>query len=152
MPQPIELRISPAPDGRYLVTGLLLGATGPLEVTTATLRDIRLAEIVARLFEDYDPGSLGKVAEWAQPWAPGPSALESVRGATRAELPDEIGSRGPDDASLREFAQTYLTEMARRPRRAMTEAAARHRISRATANRWADLCRQRGYLPPKESR
>lgn len=149
VPSPVELRIVRAADGRHVVTGLLLGVAEPVEITTATLRRIRLAEIVGRLFEDFEDRG---VADWALPWASGPTAQDTARGATRSDPPAEVGSRGPDDATLRAFARVYLSELARRPTRAMTTAAERHKISRSAAHRWARMCRERGYLPPKGKR
>ncbi len=54
--------------------------------------------------------------------------------------------RGPGGEALRAFAHTYLTELARQPRRAMSAAGKAHGISRATAHRWAHTCRELGYL------
>ncbi|HET9889664.1 MAG TPA: hypothetical protein VFQ42_04110 [Mycobacterium sp.] len=61
--------------------------------------------------------------------------------------PDVPEACSPEEVRLREFARTYLAELARRPHRAVTAAATAHGISRATAHRWVQECRSLGYLP-----
>jgi hypothetical protein len=146
LPFPVEFRIHRHDDGRYVVTGLMTGDEfNPQEITAQDLRQIRLSKILAWLLRDFDPDNLPA-------WSPRTSIrlaaeLNAQRGLTAAGR-----SRAPDETTLRDFARTYLTELARQPRRAMTAAARAHNISRATANRWAAICRQIGLLPdpPKE--
>jgi hypothetical protein len=146
LPVPVQVRIHRHADGRYVITGLIVGdATTPKEIASRTLRRISLIKIVADLFKDFDP---------AQPSAfPFPEFPEAVCVAADidASAHGRRGSagreRGPDSEKLQAFAATYRTELARQPHRAMTAAAAAHHISRATAHRWAIMCRHLGYLP-----
>ncbi len=128
LPMPIEILVQRAPDGRHVFTGIRIG-DGTQEITSATLRQIKLSEILAAHFEHFEPifQMEALLAEVSYPLRP--------RG------------RGPGDQALRDFARSYQVELARQPRRAMSAAAKAHSISRATANRWAAQCRQLGYLP-----
>lgn len=144
LPMPVWLRIHQSVDGRFVITGLQLGEESPApnEITSQTLRQIRLREIMADLFKDYDPET-----------PLDPRKFETLIGAVAKANAEAAGlvakrvPRGPDDAALRAFADTYRTELARQPQRAMTAAAKAHNISRATAHRWAVECRKRGLLP-----
>lgn len=142
LPVPIELRIHRHQDGRYVVTGLLTGDEfAPAEITSQTLRQIRLSNILAWLLADFDPDNLPA-------WSPRTSIL--VAADLNAKALGHVAAspaRGPNEQFLRDFARTYQIELARQPRRAMSAAAKAHNISRATANRWAAMCRERGFLP-----
>ena len=127
LPMPIDIRIERAPDGRHVFTGLRIGVATRGEITSQTLREIRLSEILVDYFETFRPDY---------------EAQLHLAGASYPLRP-----RGPDNDALRGFARTYLTELARQPHRAMSAAAKAHNISRATANRWAAICRDLGYLP-----
>ena len=139
LPVPVDICVGSAPDGRSVFTGLRIGgesAREAEEITSNTLRQIKLSEILAAYFE------------YSQ------SVLEMERSIADASVPLPPGywqhvapARGPDHEALKSFARAYLTELARQPQRAMTAAAKAHNISRATANRWAALCREFGYLP-----
>ncbi|MGH2813491.1 MAG: hypothetical protein ACRDI1_12395 [Actinomycetota bacterium] len=146
LPFPVELRLHQDANGRYVVTGLLIGDEfDPREITSLALRRIKLSEILAAFFThmDYEPGA-------PTPYTL-PDAVDLVARANAVTASPARPARGPDDATLRAFAHTYRTELARQPRRAMSAAADAHGISRATANRWAQLCRDLGYLPGKSS-
>lgn len=56
-PLPVEvlLRIDQAEDGRFMVTGLLLGLRTRSEITWETLRRIKPASIVSMIFSGFDP-------------------------------------------------------------------------------------------------
>jgi hypothetical protein len=130
LPMPIGIQVHRDPAGRYVFTGVRIGGESFEEITSQTLRQIKLTEILAAYYEYYEP-------------------IFEIE-ATLAEASRPLGRlrpRGPDDASLRAFARSYQIELARQPRRAMSAAAKAHSISRATANRWAATCRQLGYLP-----
>jgi hypothetical protein len=144
LPAPVEVRVHRHADGRYVLTGLLIGEWQPEEITSQTLRQIRPGNILAALFADFDPDQ-----PQALPFAEFPAAVR-LAADINADMAGKIASshtRRPDQETLKSFARTYQIELARRPRRAMTAAAKAHNISRATANRWAALCRQHGYLP-----
>jgi transposase len=114
-PIPVSVRIIQDAHGRQLVTGLLIDAPEGQEISSQTLRSIRLRDVVAKVLEGQEP-----------------------------EVP---AAQSPGEQPYREFARTYLKELARRPHGAMTAAANAHDISRATAHRWVQTCRQLGYLP-----
>lgn len=153
LPMPIEIRFGYAPDGRFAVRGLRLDvdplrAADPsnidLEITSATLRQIKLSEIKAAFFEAQ--------GEWLQAIMPDDRGLARSIAAEQAYAL-RSPSRGPESEKLREFADAYRTELTRQPHRAMTAVARALNISRATANRWAALCRELGYLPnPSEGK
>jgi hypothetical protein len=125
LPVPIDICVGWAPDGRRVFNGLRIEAE---EITSNTLRQIRLSEILAAYFEHFEP------------------IWEVHRSLAEFSVPLPPPGRGPDGDTLMAFARTYATELARQPQRAMTAAANAHNISRATANRWAALCREYGYL------
>lgn len=147
LPLPIEIRVHRGTDGRTVVTGLLVGdQDAPAEITAATLRRIRLGEIITALFDANTPaGDLADLVRYIRPAV--------VRGVIQAHLDAaptiDTHSRRPQDTEYRRFATTYLSELARNPSHAMTNTARALGLSRATANRWADTCRRRGYLPAK---
>jgi hypothetical protein len=149
LPTPIELRIAPSADGRWVVTGLMLGEEfDQREITSKTLRAIKLREIVAELLEDYDPDAPPEWMNFASTFG---YVLRA--NATAAGHVAKTAQRGPDEATLREFARSYRAELARRPHGAMTAAAKAFNISRATANRWTQEARRSGFLPdvPREA-
>lgn len=152
LPVPIEIRVHRGSDGRIVLIGLLIGNDGsPAEITAATLRRLRLGEITTALFDrQFDqPGyDMADVVRYLRPAVVRGVLLAAVDAAPVIAA----RSRRPQDEAYREFAKTYLTELARSPHRAMSNAARAHGISRATANRWAETCRELGYLPPKEAR
>lgn len=132
LPMPVEILVQQGPDGRYMFTGLRIGGEASTqEITSATLRQIKLGEILAAHFEYFEPVRQVELA--------------------LAGLSHPLRPRGPDNQVLSDFARTYLTELGRHPRRAMTAAARTHNISRATANRWAAICRDLGLLPGASS-
>jgi len=147
---PLLVRIGQGRDGRPVVNGLIIGAEEPPpEITTDSLRSIRLGALLAQLFENFDP-------ENPPTWEDGiPDQVEwglIHEHVWRPAVRSGASSRGPSDAELDRFARTYQREFIRNRRRAMTATAEEMGISRATANRWAERCRDRGYLPPGESK
>jgi hypothetical protein len=131
LPVPIEILVDRAPGGRHIFTGLRIG-DGAQEITSQTMRRIKLGEILAAHFEVFEPvfRMEASLALASRPLRP------RVR---------RRGPAGPDDEALLAFAETYKAELGR-SRRAMTAAANTHNISRTTANRWAARCRELGYL------
>lgn len=135
LPMPIEIRVERAPDGRHVFTGLRIGIDdrSRAEITSQALREIRLSEILAAYYEVFQPDY----------------ALEME--SSIAEVSYPVRQHGPDNMTLFRFARTYQAELARQPHRAMSAAAKAHNISRATANRWAAICREIGMLPAVSS-
>jgi hypothetical protein len=147
LPMPVEIRVTRHSDGRYVITGLMLGDQfKPTEITSQTLREIRLSKILARLLADFDPDN-------PPAWSPGIAVrmAADVNADQGRHIAAGRGQRGPSEKALRDFARTYLAELGRHPRRAMSAAAKAHNISRATANRWAATCRELGMLPTVSS-
>ena len=153
LPCEVALRLHRHADGRYVFTGMVISEPlpTPMEITSQVLRQIRLSEIQAALFGpdglfgDFDPASPPADGSTPSPEATRWLANLAARHGQIASGP----SRGPDEAVLRGFALTYQKELARQPSRAMSTAAKAHSISRATANRWAALCRNTGLLPQR---
>lgn len=143
----IYVRVGWTADGRPALTGMVLGADGPAEITPSSLRSIRIGALLEELFSgfslDEPPGDddFAEAIEW------GLMQQTYLSGAPR--LPDRSKtSRGAEDSDLERFARIYTENVVRNPRRAMTATAAEMSVSRATANRWAAQCRERGLLPP----
>jgi hypothetical protein len=135
LPLPVEIRVDRMPDGRHVVAGLRIEwPPDPRGITSQTLREIRLSEILAAYYDEFQPDYVFEIE----------SSIAEVSYPARPP-------RGPGNQALMEFARTYMTELARQPRRAMTAAAKAHNISRATANRWAAICRELGLLPSASS-
>ncbi|WP_344163804.1 hypothetical protein [Nocardiopsis rhodophaea] len=144
---PILVRVAYGRDGRPIMTGLIIGDDGPAEITADTLRSIRVGALMEQLFEGFDPGGRPPADDFDAEvtWA----LMYDFTHRTPAPPPPERRqgrSRGPTDEELQHFAEVYRREIRRSPRRAMTATAESVGVSRATANRWAKLCREQGYL------
>jgi hypothetical protein len=152
LPVPILVRIDPAPDGRFIVTGLVIGFRERNEITADTLRQIKLASVLAELFKDFDAmnPAAAEGASWERP-----VDLLALWQMHRWELPDvpvESRRRRHAAPNLREVAQVYLRHLAAKPHRATTETAKELHCSRATMIRRVAEAREAGLLPPKESK
>ena len=150
--QPVDVRVAMR-AGRPRIVGIRVD--NDQEVTADFLRQIRVGEILGVVLswgELGEPPNLAGVkfkereiviAEWAAPAiflqelpAVGPDETTSAKRGTP-----------PPDSALRNFARTYLQRLAVKPHGAMAAAAREVHIARSTAYRWAELCRERGYLP-----
>lgn len=157
LPGPIRLRINKSAGGETLVATAVVIDHGDQEVTSETLRAIRLREILRSFWDAiHVPGDGPR---W---WRPTPTSEPELiddghefwRWLVRdfiENAPELDGQPGDLAADQRRFAQTYRRELARNPRRAMTAAAEDLGISRATAHRWAAKLREQGILPSKEA-
>ncbi len=154
LPRPVAVRIDRSEDGRFVVTGLLLGLRDRREITWDTLRRLNLASLLQSIFTDYDPDNPAALyAEgdvnrgqvllrlWENRLELQPSEDVAVTPRRRTAAPD-----------LSAFADTYLRNLAAKPHTAMTATARELHISRATATRRAEECRKAGLLPQKGSR
>jgi hypothetical protein len=54
LPLPIAVRVDQAPDGRFIITGLLIGLDSRTEITWETLRQIKPQTILAYIFSGFD--------------------------------------------------------------------------------------------------
>lgn len=162
LPCMLRVRLARSRSGRVKVTGLVVGDDGAHEVTSDTLRAIRLADITQALLERFRAGVPPFPDDAASAAKGGVSArvaaFRDARSTYEAywlfkELIDDALPESPDavseNAALRDFAEVYRRNLREQPRRAMTATAAELHISRATANRRADEARRRGLLPPK---
>ncbi|MCW3039254.1 MAG: hypothetical protein JWM31_1159 [Solirubrobacterales bacterium] len=156
LPTSIVARVDRAPDGRFVVTGLLIGVRERKEITWETLRAIKPASVLAHIFKDFDPnnpaGSAPEVDDIFDAEREHRVAAFDLWASASRETPEVAASRqaGPSAASdLQVFADIYLRNLASRPHGAMTATAKELHISRATAIRRAESCRAAGLLPPK---
>jgi hypothetical protein len=144
---PIAVRVGKDRDGRPIISGLIVGDRSPTEITSDSLRAIRVGAILKQLFEGFDPSSppkfhadLGDQIEWhlmhEHVWK-GSALVESATG------------RGPSSAELKRFADIYRQELVRDRNRAIAATANILNISPATAHRRVAACRAQGLLPPK---
>lgn len=154
LPTGVVARVDRAPDGRFVITGLLVGLRERREITWETLRGIKPASVLEYIFEGFDPKN---PAAHAFDLDRGQAALQLWKAAVN-DVPDVEashrlggGARGAAP-ELQAFADIYLRHLAARPHGAMTATARELHISRATAIRRAEQCRAAGYLPPKGKR
>ncbi|MGN6244514.1 MAG: hypothetical protein ACTHQ3_12715 [Motilibacteraceae bacterium] len=150
--QPVWLRFAQVAGRRAVVAVLVGGAEGeePAEVKGEDLRRLRLGELLAATFEvpEPEPGA----GQYDDPTAWEAAVVQDFIGRL-PEVAESPRRRGvaPTDDELRTFAAVYQRELQRRPRSAMTSAARQCNLSRTTANRWAKICRERGFLPEREA-
>jgi hypothetical protein len=150
LPVDVVVRVDRADDDRLVITGLLIGLRDRREITWETLRNIKPATLLEWIFSGFDPKN------------PASRALQSDRGmaalqlwkAHHAEDPEPVvTSRAGVTAArnLHLFAEAYRRNLASTPQKAMTATARELNVSRATAIRRAQQCRDAGLLPPKRS-
>ncbi len=154
LPLPVTVRIDQSDDGRFIVTGLLLGFRERREITWETLRRLNLASLLESIFEGYDPDNPAAIyANEQDIFGRGivHLALWHARKGMQGAAPPNSRRRtaAPD---LRLFATTYLRHLAVKPHTAMTATARELHVSRATAIRRAAECRKVGLLPAKGTR
>lgn len=158
LPCPLRLRLEKGRGGRIVVTGLEMLGEGS-EITSETLRAIRLPKIIAALFAGFDAGRPPPYPEAElddDDEAPLPAAhaayLDHMLFKTFIhDVLPESSDLTEDSGRLAVFALTYQRNLAAHPSRAMTATAEDLHLSRATANRRAAECRRRGLLPMKGS-
>lgn len=63
IPVPLLVRIDQASNGRFLVTGLMIGRDEHRELTWSTLREIKPASILSMLFTGWDPRLPEKIVD-----------------------------------------------------------------------------------------
>lgn len=152
LPQPLHVRFAMI-NGRPRPVGLKID--NGAEITSETLRAIRLPDILASLtrswradgpdlrgvkFKEYETAR----ADWAQ--------QDEALGQLPAVSVEPKRGLPPSDELLRQFARTYIDEVASRAHGAVSRAARTHGVARSTAYRWLDLCRKRGYLQDEGDR
>lgn len=116
-------------DGDALgIAGVEVSSTSPEEVATNDLRSVRVIELVRTHLQTF-------VAVHAWGW----------RFPASAEVATTVRNSWPTMTAVSNVAQTYNFARALRlpPIKAVTESYA---ISRATAHRWVNLCKERGEI------
>lgn len=157
LPSPIRLRIGKSPGGETLVPTAVVIDHGDQEVTSETLRAIRLREILRSFWDAVNVPDDGPRWRRATPTSE-PELVEDDQEFSRwliryfiQNAPELDSQPGDLAADQRRFAQAYRRELVRNPRRAMTAAAEELGISRATAHRWATKLREQGVLPSRDA-
>lgn len=125
----ISTTVRVATDGQELrVLGVTLEAHTSEEITTGDLRSVRVVELIREHLPHH-------VAAHAFGWSfpPAPELAEVTRGTW------------PSTTAMSAVAQTYNFARALRlaPIKALTDGFG---ISRATAHRWVNLCKERGLV------
>lgn len=152
LPFPVTVRIDETDDGRFVVTGLLIGLESRDELTWNALRQVKPASLLAEIFGGFDPMNPMKSRAGTDGIDVASVLWERNRpgGAPRPRITAPVQGRVATD--LDAFASTYTRHRAATPHRAMKATAVELSISRATAIRRAAQCRQVGLLPPKETK
>lgn len=155
LPCPVRLRLRRGRGGKVAVTGLVVGERGETEITSETLRAIKLADITAALFDHFDPASPPAEPDRAT-WSGKPEDYWIAQGEWMSywlfkelvyDAATEMHAARVESAELEAFARVYARHLASQPHRAMTATADELHISRATANRRVRKCRELGLLP-----
>lgn len=177
LPVNVLVRIDRAEDGRFMITGLLIGLHSRREITWETLRQIRPASLLGYLFSDFDPRNPRRRYVETDPFAPSfdeddlpavdldsndwrehqrvSAAYQLWREAAAAlagaspDVESVTKPRASVATNLTRFAEVYLRHVASTPRRATTATAEELHISRATAIRRIAECRDTGLIPPR---
>jgi hypothetical protein len=153
LPVPITVRIESTKEGRFIITGLVIGLleSEHREITWETLRRIRPATVLAQLFKGWDRMNPAGQASRSRR---GQTLLglwyELHRGLPEVQLDDRPRRRAASD--LREFAEVYLRNLAATPNKATAATASQLHCSRATVIRRIAEAREAGLLPRKESK
>jgi hypothetical protein len=138
---PIHLKLMRSMDGRFVVGGLLVdGDASPNGITTAALRQVRIAAILRQLFGTFSLDAAPGLDDAAVI-----ASMINSQSSTR-KLVAAPNTPASGRTALTDFARVYSEERIRDSHRAMTAAAGRMKISRATAIRWAHACRAQGLL------
>jgi hypothetical protein len=152
LPVPITVRIDSTNEGRYVITGLVIGLleSERKEITWETLRQIKLATVLEQLFEGWSRMNPAARARSRRGQALLGLWERLDRGLPEVQL--EERPRRQAAPNLREFAEVYQRNFVETPNRATAETAAQLHCSRATVIRRLAEARTAGLLPPKESR
>lgn len=152
LPVPITVRIDSTKEGRFIITGLVIGLRPEerKEITWETLRKIKLASVQEQLFERWDPMNPAGRARSRS----GQALLELWyllhRGLPEVQLEERPRRHAAPD--LREFAEVYQRNLVATPNKATAATAADLHCSRATVIRRLAEARKAGLLPAKESK
>jgi hypothetical protein len=151
LPQDLMLRLGKAPDGRFVVTGLILGAFTKGAIEARHLREIRLPELIEKVAEvaastrepnpfPEDPPSVNAFYR-----AVFGSAL-NVPAAPRAAKPLRRGPKGYGRDHFKKVRDEYQRQLALNPTRPVKATAEKMNASVATAGRWIQRARDMGLI------
>lgn len=99
LPLPLVVRIDRTKDGRFVITGMLMGRDDHREIDWATMRSIKPASILSMIFAGFDPKLPEKLVDdkWLDQWRTitGPVSEEDLKSGSgdwlrsRLETSDE---------------------------------------------------------------
>ena len=163
LPGIIRVRLAKSRAGAIKVTALVLGDEGTSELTSESLRAVRLADIVQALLERFREGpppfpddaardASGTIDDKIRVFTDSRDLYEAywIFKELVFDAAPETSSAVSEHDELAQFARVYARNLREQPRRAMSATAEELTISRATANRRAADARKRGLLPPRE--
>jgi hypothetical protein len=143
---PTLVRFGVAADGRFVVTGIVIGADGPVEITARALRELRLGEFAALMGSairegtkpDGDPGEaftrlvLRQAGRWVKDEKPVPHLRP--------------GPRGWPKLHYQRVARLYRQALIAAPKAPVRYLAKNWPTSDASARRWLKTARDMGLL------
>lgn len=158
--QPVDVKIGRVGSALHVIG---LHIDNGLKVSASTLRTVRTGEIEKQVRAELaaqfpaEPATDGVkfkyradvwhdlVWEWGR-------VQDFAARVADAEPNDLRATRGqaPSLEDLRAFAKAYLEELDRGEHGSMSRTARRVNVSRTTAYRWREACRDRGLLPREE--
>jgi hypothetical protein len=130
---------------RYGCYQLRVFADHGVPITAASLRDVKIAEIMFLTLRVSGPLSADGTARGLIRELPNPDGQEPWG----LQVPPNVAKEGPTDRALRWVAHIYRYSLAigYKPTKAVQEAIG---LSRPTAGRWIAATRKRGLLGPAE--
>lgn len=140
--QDVTVRIGQAPDGRYIVTGVILGLDGPREITARGLRAIPLADLLTAVAREAakaqqgEPMPIGNVA----------LALPGILAEPYERPKVRPGPKGWPPEHFERVAEAYRSALQRTPRSPIRTLAKELNASDPTIHRWLQRCRDMGLL------
>lgn len=155
----VYVRLGRTSNKQYVCTGLILD-NDEGKVTTSSLRDIPITQIVNELVQEYAEyahidvvlGAMIKRVGEAEDRGEHVETM-SIPGTptTQTERPKR-GGTGPGKTGLDEFAIAYRQALNTDSQRPMAATAEMLDISVATAHRWRARCQETGRLDPQDGR
>jgi hypothetical protein len=110
LPVPLVVRIDRTADGRFIVTGMLIGRDEHREIDWSTLRNIKPASIISMLFAGFDPRLPDKLVDetWVAEREAGsvPVTQEELDEVGGHHVDLEPGSHPAGSAEAAEFERT----------------------------------------------
>lgn len=140
--QDVTVRVGQAGDGRYIITGVILGLDGPREITARGLRSIPLADLLTTLTREAAKARRGE-----------PMSVRSLALALPGLLAEPYerpkvrpGPKGWPPEHFERVAQAYRGALQRTPRSPIRTLKKELNASEPTIRRWLQRCRDMGLL------